>query len=93
MDLFYDIVNHLPPRVGPWAKLEVALLVVEGEPGDVDLAGGLEEAGGDVEAAAIVAHNHICLVSPIKLLVRAGCKYYTFSNSVIGVKTIKAISW
>ena len=92
MDLFYDIVNHLPARVGPWAKLEVALLVVEGEPGDVDLAGGLEEAGGDVEAASIVAHNHICLVSPIKLLVRAGCKYYTF-DSVIGVKTIKAISW
>ena len=63
----------LPARVGPRAKLEVALLVVEGEPGDVDLAGGLEEAGGHVEATAVTAHNHIRLVSPIKLLVRAEC--------------------
>ena len=31
-------VHNLPPRVGPGAKLEVALLVVKGEPGDVDLA-------------------------------------------------------
>ena len=35
-------VHNLPPRVGPGAKLEVALLVVKGEPGDVDLAGRLQ---------------------------------------------------
>ena len=29
---------NLPTRVGPGAKLEVALLVVEGKPRDVDLA-------------------------------------------------------
>ena len=29
---------NLPARVGPGAKLEVALLVVEGKPRDVDLA-------------------------------------------------------
>ena len=62
---------YLPPWVSPWSKLEVALLVVEREPGDVDLAGGLEEAGGDVEAVAVAAHNNIRLVSPIKLLVSA----------------------
>ena len=65
--------HHLPPRVGPGSKLEVALLVVKGEPGDVDLAGGLEEAGGHVEATAVTAHNHIRLVSPIEFLVRADC--------------------
>ena len=31
-------LHHLPTRVGPGTKLEVALLVVKGEPGDVDLA-------------------------------------------------------
>ena len=62
---------HLPARVGPGSELEVALLVVKGEPGDVDLAGRLEETGGDVEATAVTAHDHICLVSPVELLVRA----------------------
>ena len=33
-----EMQQHLPPRVGPGTKLEVALLVVKGEPGDVDLA-------------------------------------------------------
>ena len=66
-------MQHLPTRVGPGSKLEVALLVVKGEPGDVDLAGRLEETGGDVEATAVTAHNHIRLVSPIKFLVRADC--------------------
>ena len=36
---------NLPTRVGPGAKLEVALLVVKGEPGDVDLARRLERIG------------------------------------------------
>ena len=63
--------TYIKPVVGPAAELHVAVLIVEGEPGDVDLAGGLEEAGGDVEAVAVAAHNNIRLVSPIKLLVRA----------------------
>ena len=62
---------HLPARVGPGSKLEVALLVVKGEPGDVNLARRLEKAGGDVEATAVTAHDHIRLVSPVELLVRA----------------------
>ena len=70
---FLQNTQHLPARVRPGAELEVALLVVKGEPGDVNLAGGLEEAGGHVEATAVTAHNHIRLVSPIKLLVGAEC--------------------
>ena len=38
-------VHNLPARVGPGSKLEVALLVVKGEPGDVDLARRLERIG------------------------------------------------
>jgi hypothetical protein len=34
----------IEPVVGPGPELEVTALLVEGEPGDVDLAGGLEQA-------------------------------------------------
>ena len=64
---------HLPARVGPRSKLEVALLIVEGKPGDVDLASRLEEAGRYVEATSVTAHHHIRLVRPVELLVRAAC--------------------
>ena len=37
---------YLEAVVGPAAELHLAVLVVEGEPGDVDGAGGLEHAGG-----------------------------------------------
>ena len=42
--------THLESVIRPAAKLHVAVLVVEGEPSDVDLAGGLEHAGRDVGA-------------------------------------------
>ena len=35
-------LHNLPTRVGPGSKLEVALLVVKGKPGDVDLARRLD---------------------------------------------------
>ena len=43
--------------VRPGAELELALLLVEGEPGHVDLAGGLEDAGGDLAHAAPARHH------------------------------------
>ena len=46
--------TDLESVIRPAAKLHVAVLVVEGEPSDVDLAGGLEDAGRDVGA-------HTCL--------------------------------
>ena len=45
---------NLESVIRPAAKLHVAILVVKGEPSYVDLAGGLEDAGGDVGA-------HTCL--------------------------------
>ena len=35
--------THLQPVVGPAAKLHLAVLVIKWEPGDVDLARGLED--------------------------------------------------
>ena len=65
------LIPHLEAIVGPAAKLHITVLVVEGEPGDVYLAGGLEDAGRDVGAAAAVRHHHVGRVRPVKLLVSA----------------------
>ena len=54
--------------VGPAGELEVARLVVEGEPRDVDLAHGLEDARRDVDAGAVAAHHHVGLVGGVELL-------------------------
>ncbi len=61
----------LPARVGPRAKLEVALLVVEGEPGDVNLARRLEDPRRNIQASALIVDHHIGLVRPVELLIRA----------------------
>ena len=53
---------YLEPVVRPAPELHLAVLVVEGEPGDVDLAGGLEHAGRDVGAEARTGHYHVGLV-------------------------------
>ena len=74
-------MHDLPTRVGPGAKLEVTLLVVKGEPGDVDLAGGLEDARGDVEHGAVLGDHDVRLERPVesfigaaRLLGMASCK-------------------
>ena len=62
---------YLGPVIGPAAKLHVTVLVVEGEPGDVDLTRGLEDAGGNVGAASHICHHNIGRERPVKLLIRA----------------------
>ena len=42
------------------------MLVIKGEPGDVNLTGGHEDARGDVGAAAAAGHHHVRGVGPIK---------------------------
>ena len=56
---FGQQTTHLVAVVGPAAELHVAVLLVEGEPGDVDGAGGLEHAGGDVGAQTLAGHHHV----------------------------------
>lgn len=63
--------THLKAIVGPGAKLHLATLIVEGEPGDVDFARGLEDARWHVEAAAIVTHHHVGGIGAIEALVGA----------------------
>ena len=41
-------------------------LIIEGEPGDVDGAWGLEDAWGDVGAEACASNHHIGLVGRVK---------------------------
>ena len=70
--IFFLGLTHIEPVIRPASKLHLAVLVVEGKPGDVDLASRHEDAGGDVRAQALVCHHHICRVGSIKGLTRAG---------------------
>lgn len=45
---------YLPAVIRPRTKLHYALLVIEGEPGDVDLACRLENTGRNIKAAPVV---------------------------------------
>ena len=63
--------RHLESVVRPASKLHLAVLVVEGEPGDVDLTRGLEDAGGYVGAASHICHHNIGRERSVKLLIRA----------------------
>lgn len=66
--------SHLKAVVRPGAELHLAALVVEREPGDVDLARGLEDAGRHVQAAAVIAHHHVGRVRSVEALVGAVCR-------------------
>ena len=43
-------------------------LVIEGEPCDVNWAGGEEDARGDVGARALASHHNVCRVGPVESL-------------------------
>ena len=62
---------HLEPVVGPAPELHGAVLVVEGEPGDVDGTGGLEYAGRDVGTLPGARHYHVGLVGRVEALAGA----------------------
>ena len=63
--------SYLESIISPASKLHITVLIIKWEPGDVYLAGGLEDAGRDVGAAARVRHHHVGRVGPVKLLVSA----------------------
>ena len=56
----------------PGAKLQVALLHIEGEPTHVDVAGALQDAGGDVLAVTRRIHQYVGVEGGIKPLIRTG---------------------
>lgn len=57
--------------ISPTAKLHLAALVVEGKPGDVDLAGAFEDTGWHIQAGAVVPHHHVGWVGAVEAFVRA----------------------
>ena len=64
--------THHKAVVGPRSELHGTLLVVEREPGDVDLAGALEDTGRDVSAAAVVPDHHVGLERVVEPFMGAG---------------------
>ena len=62
--------THLEAVVSPRSEFHRAFLIVEREPGDVDLAGALEDPGRDVEARPVALHHHVRRVRSVEALVR-----------------------
>ena len=72
--LVFEHEVDLEPVVGPTPELHLAVLVVEGEPGDVYGAGGLEDPGRDVGAETRAGHHYVGLVGWVKAL--AGAEHF-----------------
>ena len=67
----YRLPTRIGPSVsGPRAELEIAGLYVEGEVGDVDLAGGHEQCGRDPQHRAVVLDHTHCLPALFQSSVR-----------------------
>ena len=73
--------SYIEAVVGPTAKLHLTILVVEGEPGDVDLARGHEDAGGDVGAEPVAGHHHVCWIRSIEQFAGTVQANYIRTNS------------
>lgn len=72
MDLSINIrrnKKYLKSIVSPAAKFELALLIVERKPRNVDFTGTFENARRKITAATVVANNHICLIGAVKLFI------------------------
>lgn len=63
--------SYLISIISPAAELHFAALVVEREPGDVDLAGAFEDARRHVQARAVVPYYHVGRVCAVETFVRA----------------------
>jgi hypothetical protein len=71
-----DPHSYLPPGVSPGSELQIAQLIVEGKPGDVDLAGALEDPRGDVQALPVIGNDDIRLKRSIELFVSTSLKKF-----------------
>ena len=71
---------HVKPVVSPTSKLDRAVLVVEGEPSDVNLTGGFEYSRRNIGTPTLVSHHHVGWVGSIELLVSAETYSFTRGN-------------
>lgn len=61
--------SYLVAIISPASEFHFAPLVVEGKPGDVDLAGALEDAWWYVDAGAVVSYHHVRWVRAVEAFV------------------------
>ena len=59
-------------------------LIIKWEPGDVNVAGGFEDAGWDLLAIPVMVDNDVGRVGSIKVLIRAVIQEYVRSPHVDG---------
>ena len=76
--------THIKSVVSPASKLEIAILVVEGKPSDVYLAGGLEDARRDISASSAACHNYVRLIRPVKRFACTACvkTHFYFNHKI-----------
>ena len=58
--------SYLESIISPASKLHITSLFIKWEPSNVNFAGGLEDARGDVGTHALVGHHNISVVCTIK---------------------------
>ena len=62
---------YLKSIVGPASKLHITILVIEGEPSDINLTGGFEYSRRNISTPSLVGHHDVSWESSIKLLISA----------------------
>ena len=62
---------YLKSIVGPASELHITILIIEGEPGNVNLTSGFEYSRRNISTPTLVGHHHVGWESSIKLLISA----------------------
>jgi uncharacterized protein YjeT (DUF2065 family) len=62
-------IQYLKSVVSPAAEFEFTLLIVEGEPRNVNLAGTFENSRRKITAATVVPNHHIRLIGAVEFLI------------------------
>ena len=75
---------YLKSIVGPASKLHITILVIEGEPSDINLTGGFEYSRRNISTPSLVGHHDVSWESSIKLLISAemDLEFYKGENGV-----------
>ena len=68
-------IHYLESIICPASKLHITILVVEGEPSDINLTGGFEYSRRNISTPSLVGHHDVSWESSIKLLISAVKNY------------------
>lgn len=64
--LYKSILNYLESIVGPTSKLHLTVLIIKGEPSDVNFTSGHEDPWRNVGTTAATRYDNICRIGPVK---------------------------